>query len=520
MQPLIRIDGGVKVSVTGCSFADIDGSKPVQYSCAEDKARFWGRHGQIVDIKGVSDTYITDCVFRNPSAREAVWIMPNSRDLSEINAHVNSICFYGCKGETPLNMLCRIAEINNLFFDSTCVFDGSAVNAFGENVVSDGIICHGSYTSVLDCMEWGLFRNDSVIVSNMNVVSPAAVAVASVADKVVLTHMTLSCSCAFASFNVVRDMSRKPYFWGEDFFPWKKTVLNRPKVLISDVNMTSYAGLYPPVLMNASSGVSYAGHVSLQNCEIRIVEPNPTYSSIMLFCAGLSMENCRISGLSNVYHIPKEHAYIGYVSSRSSVRENNIVINNCTFENTSGCAHVVAKVYGFINSFSAASNKCVGRFAKIVSGFFSTSVLCRDNYRTTWTEYPDAQIGFGRFVTDYPVALGIRHRGDMNVGFNNTLRYRHAACVKYNRDASESVMVRAGDIFKLNDCYLCVARSTNKGLFNLSGHTVPDNLKAGDIVAIDNVEMVVIAAEACLDSEYNNVDPQGEITDSYMGYTC
>ena len=556
---LIEISGGDSVTFKDCTFTNIDGVLCQQYDDATAAQSFWKQNGDIITLRGVTNSLIHNCTLNHACANSAIWILPalSSSSLDGFNATVDGLNVIGINDSNPpLNVLCESATIKNVYYDEDCngVVDGSAMYLFALNLNVDNINCLGTYATIISCDGLGKFQNDNVNISNVNVVCQSAMAITCVAKSCNIVNLTGSMNSAVVVNNIVdSDLSAT-------FFPWKYSTLGKPTINITNINIHVYNGDHAVFMLNGSPSIEN-GQFNIDNSYIDIQTVNTTYQPFTIYGGSLIIDNCKIigdcaviavgsldvaQGITN--NVGEYIRYYGGISSNtiSSVTNDKVIISNCIFkEKTSGKNNMLCVINGCLSNLNICNNILTdigSDGAYLVAGNYATNLTIKDNqYKLNriYAARPMFRIAACYYYADFPVAFGSKRSGDLVV-ISDSVKYNHEDVNGYYRytNASGNKILQVGDtildtydVYGFAQCLYIVVwgsgNTTSTGQFASS--TTPgeeSNTPFGNIrvatantcitVCINNVPYVYKENVTFI---ANTSAPDSYINGKYMGYS-
>ena len=508
-QPLILVENGDFSNFVNCKFKDLEGMYKDQYP-SEDKTKFYYKNGSIITSRGVKHIKYTECTFDNMGSRECIWVMPNNDNELLSDVTLKECYFYNCTGETPFSCLCNIVNIQNVFCDETCLFEGSFLNLFANYANVSKVECFGNYNSIFDFSEWGRFKGNMINVSDIVCKSNTAVVVGSVADNVNISNISGDMCSIFTAYQFLNTS------WTTEFFPWLRTVENECICNISNINANIHNGLYSAIFMRGTTSTNIKkGSVKISNCNLNIIEANENYLPIAITQADIFVSNVYINK-ANIPTTPP-NAYGGFISlvtNRNIVHDITVEITNSCFDNPIKQSSCVLILYGLIKHTIISDITIKNYVSRVVVGMFSKWLTIKNVSMEEGENLPNIICGYHYIDNIYPIFQGFNKRCTLLVDSDN-LTYLSTSRLGYSKDVSSTpVRCYVGDVVKYNDTYFMViiAGSGNLDLssatggsedsiFTISGYTVIQ------FMSVSNVKQL-------------NVNPlvSGELTNRYLGY--
>lgn len=568
LKSLINLSGGNSCEFYNCRFKNIDGSTFATAYPSSDNSKFINTNGQVISVKGFNHTIIENCVFDSPSAMGAVWIMPNSNDMSAVSVELKGLKFYNCVGVTPLNLLCQNAMLQDIYFDSSCFYNGSAILAMVNDLTLDGLICNGDYNIVVDTSNSGRFINNSIAINNVSVDSHNAVVVFTSANNGSISN----CNTDVNSLLVINHKTQPTSgAWTTTYFPWLPAQLNQPSIKVENCTINAYNAIrsenFAPLMIDAEdnnlrfeTGLIYAS-----NIQINLVEKNPLYPAVMLNGGSLSMSNSNMTGLFS-YQNSTDVCYIYYngitenmpSGSQYSIPRDSVVVNNCTFDSQSAQSSAqtfgsICYINGVITSVVCTGNNVLtNRCRYVVSGLFSRFITVNNNTLNVITFTLSYNISGAQINTQHPVFLGNRIATNPTVRTLTSLS-GNPQIISYgqtyfgvSRDKTSGTRAcRIGDVISVSDSASTTGKqrgfvvigmtglpSGNNFNFNSLNSYVYSDANFGQIFTVNNSGSTGSIKIICCDNADNtslrpvvvntNVNPtpttQNELQ-YYMGYT-
>ena len=458
---LIKISDGDSVIFENCAFKNITGVICSPYDDLTSAQSFWKQNGDIITLRGITNSLIHNCTLNHACANSAICILPalSSSDLNGFNTTIDGLNVLGVNdANPPLTVLCESATIKNVYYDENCsgITGESAMCLFALNLNVDNINCFGTYATVISCDGYSdgasRFQNDNVNISNVNVVCQSAIAITCVAKSCNINNLTGSMNSAVAVYNVVdTDLNIT-------FFPWKYATLGEPSVNVTNANIRTYDG-DNAVFIIAGSPARKNGNFNISNSKIDIQTANTKYQPFTLFGGSLVMSGVNINGDCNRtvtndfnnfdYGYNASSVYGSYVvyyggiltSSTEQVKitsilSNTIDITNCVVRRVATTSHplYLCVVHGCLRSVCVVNNDLMGLISSygsdtsVVIGNYADKIIVKNNLQNNYK--PSFIIGYRKCEADYPVCLGRKSRGDLSIVSNN-LSYNDYAAYDY-----------------------------------------------------------------------------------------
>lgn len=561
LKSLINLSGGNSCEFYNCRFKNIDGSTFATAYPSSDNSKFINTNGQVISVKGFNHTIIENCVFDSPSAMGAVWIMPNSNDMSAVSVELKGLKFYNCVGVTPLNLLCQNAMLQDIYFDSSCFYNGSAILAMVNDLTLDGLICNGDYNIVVDTSNSGRFINNSIAINNVSVDSHNAVVVFTSANNGSISN----CNTDVNSLLVINHKAQPTSgAWTTTYFPWLPAQLNQPSIKVENCTINAYNAIrsdnFAPLMIDAEdNNLRFeTGSIYASNIQVNLVEKNPLYPAVMLNGGSLSLSNSNMTGLFS-YQNSTDVCYIYYNGITENMPDSyrmpndSIILNGCNFlsesaSTTQETLGSVCYVNGIITSVMCVNNSVPsGRCRYIVSGLFSRFVNINNNMLYKNTQTLSYNIGSVDIVAPHPVFLGNRLIPNLTVISSNNIETisNEQSYFGVSRDKTSGTRVcRIGDVISVSDPastskqrgFVVIGMtglpSGNNFNFNSLSGTTYSGASFGQIFTVNNSGSTGSIKIICCDNWDNtstrpvvvntNVNPTPTTANEikyYMGYT-
>lgn len=555
---LIDITGGDNVIFENCLFKDINGILCNQYDDATASESFWKQNGAVITCRGIKNTKIIGCVLDHASRNSAIWILPLPDAITDARGSLSNIhadiCDVQCLGfsesNPPISVLCESATINNIYYDSNCSgytpLASSALYLFAYHLNVDNINCLGDYEYIINCDGLGMFENDDVNISNVNINNTSSVAISTICKSCNISNLSGFMNCATLVHNIVNNA------WSTTFFPWKYTTLGSPTINVSNSNIQSYDGDHAIFMIEGNLGGSnpiHNGSIYIVNSNIKIVQPNTSYQPFTLYGGSLYMSNCNVYGTCsrmettnmdfsrNAQDVLYSGEYIVYYGGISTtpdivaITNNAIQVSNCIFDRQSeNNVLYLCRINGCIKCVNINNNKLekLGAYP-IVVGNYSDSIIVHNNY--TGRQKLSCIIGYRQCKMDYPVFLGAKSIGDLGVISNNPQYYK-----SYNINCNNSFPIASvyaasntsseiiGDRMYYYGAYVIIYNSYNSttGLASVFAST-EDEPNIGSFISRDGTggqKIIAICVANDWDSDHYTLKSMNSQTlnGTYMGY--
>lgn len=508
-QPLILVEDGDFSTFVDCTFKNLEGMYKDQYPSA-DKSKFYYKNGSIITSRGVKNVVYDGCVFDNMGSRECIWTMPNNDGSLSSHVTLKDCSFYNCEGETPFSCLCDVLNVQSIYCDDTCSFEGSFLNLFANYANVSHVVCLGNYNSLFDFSEWGRFKGNMINVNNINCDSSSAVVVGSVADSVNISNVSGDMCSVFTAYQFINTS------WTTDFFPWLRTTENECYCNISNVNANIHNGLYSAVFMRGTTSTNTKkGGVKITDCNFHIIESNENYLPITITQADIIISNVSIDK-ANIPTTPP-NAYAGFISlvtNRNIVHDITVQITNSSFDNPvqqSGCVLIL---YGLITHTIVSDITIKNYVSRVIVGMFSKWLTIKNTSIEEGVNLPNIICGYHYIDNIYPMFQGFNKRCTLLVDTDN-LTYLSTSRLGYSKDVSSTpAQCYVGDVVKYNDSYFMVAIA-GSGVLNLSTATGGSEDSIFTISGYTVIQFMPVSNVKQL-----NVNPlvSGELTNRYLGY--
>ncbi|MBQ3502659.1 MAG: hypothetical protein IJA72_03240 [Clostridia bacterium] len=461
---LIDINGGNSVVFENCLFKDINGVACLQYNDSTVLTSFWKQNGSAITCRGVENTTITNCVLDHTSRNAAIWILPLPNTVTDAGAALAGIhvdvrglqCLGITQSNPPLNILCESANISDIYYDSNCSgdtsLDSSAAYLFAYNLNVDNVQCLGNYEYVLNCDGLGVFENDNVNISNVNVgyvSNTTSVAISTIAKSCNISNLTGLMNCAVLVHNIISNLETS-------YFPWKYVApLGSPVVNITNSNIQSYNGDHAVFMIEGDMSKNN-GELNISNSSLEIVTVNTKYQPFTLFGGSLIMNGVTVNGDCSAtvtnnfndfdYGYNAGYAYGSYISyyggintqsteaiKITSISSNVINVSGCVFKRSvtgSSNALYLCVVHGCLRSVCIKDNDLYGLLrsngvhGSIIIGNYADYIIVQNNAHCDYK--PTFKIGYRKCQADYPVCLGRKSLGDLSI-VSNAISYNDYA---------------------------------------------------------------------------------------------
>ena len=458
---LIDITGGDNVIFENCLFKDINGILCNQYDDATASESFWKQNGAVITCRGIKNTKIIGCVLDHASRNSAIWILPLPDAITDARGALSNIhadiCDVQCLGfsesNPPISVLCESATINNIYYDSNCSgytpLASSALYLFAYHLNVDNINCLGDYEYIINCDGLGMFENDDVNISNVNINNTSSVAISTICKSCNISNLSGFMNCATLVHNIINNA------WSTTFFPWKYTTLGSPTINISNANIQSYNGDHAVFMIEGDMSKNN-GELNISNSSLEIVTVNTKYQPFTLFGGSLIMNGVTVNGdcKQNVtndfntfdygynagYQWGSYISYYGGINTQSneaikitSISSNVINVSKCVFKRsvTSISRNLyLCVVHGCLRSVCIKDNDLYGLLTSnggsesIIIGNYADYIIVQNNSHCN--SKPTFIIGYWECQADYPVCLGRKSRGDLSI-VSNAISYNDYA---------------------------------------------------------------------------------------------